>query len=70
MKVFGNLRRSTSNTGTKSKFKETVIAYISLNFVQKDEEERIKEILKQGGYKRDMTREDLKDHKHNQKWIE
>ena len=46
MKVFGNLRRSTSNTGTKSKFKETVIAYISLNFVQKDEEERIKEIFK------------------------
>lgn len=41
--LFLNLRSSMRN---KSKFKDTVIAYISLNFVKKEEEEKIKEVFK------------------------
>ena len=44
MELFGTLRDSMKLK--KSKFKDTVIAYISLNFVQKDEEEKIKEIFR------------------------
>ena len=41
--LFLNFRNTMKN---KSKFKDTVIAYISLNFVKKEEEEKIKEVFK------------------------
>ena len=45
MDLFNSLR-STLPHAKKSKFKDVVISYIALNFVKKDEEQRIKDIFK------------------------